>query len=464
MNDNENFDNSVDDTDLELSPLVGEETIDWNKRRVTSSFHKAGKRRKGPLQLTMILVVVLVFMTLHHHSSASLQEEESAYPPLKAFTSTHGVDGDSRSQPGQLRIDWSSVQPHSQLAKLLTAQRTDCSQPLKWYEPNLLGGLGNELRSYTLALCLAHQYQVRLYTPHFTFMDPSLVHEGDPSLLNPFFTTLELQCPGDVAVAQQQQQLPYKQLKKQRFDIWKKQIWMRNKDYPCASLLNQLPDYSNLDARATSLEAVFTAGLSQAVVEEAQRQHKRVFSNGVPPAEQLITVHVRWGDKATEMELVPMQEYIQAVYEIAEQQGLQPSDTHVFLATEDPKAVEAFNAGADERWTVYTDQFYYDFLPLRSNETQDVAAITHDNHGDVGLLAMGSLLVALEANHYVLTSASNWSRMMNLLRRTVVRAAACEGGFIEPGQPGFVERDCTSAVDLRKSDFWMEWDKEGNGV
>jgi hypothetical protein len=50
----------------------------------------------------------------------------------------------------------------------------------------------------------------------------------------------------------------------------------------------------------------------------------------------------------------------------------------------------------------------------------------------------GSLLVAMEANYFVLTTASNWSRLMNELRKN----------FVEPRC-----NNCTLMVDLK----YGEW-------
>ena len=58
--------------------------------------------------------------------------------------------------------------------------------------------------------------------------------------------------------------------------------------------------------------------------------------------------------------------------------------------------------------------------------------------GRAGVVALGSLLVAMEADDFVLTTASNWSRMMNELRKNVLDAL-CNG--------------CTSMVDLK----YGEW-------
>lgn len=377
-------------------------------------------------------------------------------------------------RPGQLRLDWEHVEPRSSVAREFTTLRNDCAprqnRSLMWFEP-CDGGLGCVLHSYAFAMCLAHREGIRFYTPDFLFFGPTAPEDSGSrrsvSAMNSFFTKLELQCPGDEERARQQQASPQKkdaQLIINR--LWKH----RKKTNVCESIMNR-PQYegvmSNIDMRAASIESMFTAGLSPAVVREARRQHALVFPDGAPPSERLITVHVRWGDKKSEMELVRMDEYIQAVYGIAATLGLEPHETHVYLATEDPAAVDAFRAAQHADWHVYVDQFHSDMLTFRDSATQGVADVIRNKEDDqpdhIGLWAMGSLLVSLESNHFVLTSASNWSRLINELRRTILQST-CPGGYIEPGHDAHGYPDCTSAVDLRKADFWLNLDADGNGV
>jgi hypothetical protein len=391
---------------------------------------------------------------------------DSSSGPEQEFN-TNSIFVPSRP-PGKLRLDWANIKPLSKIAHELTNQRTNCSLPLNYYEAGQ-GGLGNELHAYTFAMCLAHQMGVRLYTTKFYFMDPDVVQSprnpkrNSMSVLDSYFTNLELLCEGDEDVAQNQQMAPKKRMK---LDVWK--LWRkRGKTDVCASIMDR-PGfqgiYSNLDMRSSAIEAMFTAGLSPAIIDEAERQHTLVFPKGVPSSHQLITVHIRWGDKKNEMELVSIHDYIQSVYDVALAQNLKPNETHVFLATEDPVAVEAFQASMDPNWNLYIDQFFWDMLPHRNNVTQEVAGVANAGYGHVGLLAVGSLLVAMEANHYILTSASNWSRLINHLRRSIIRSH-CADGNIKPGDKPYNDQgDCTSAIDLRKSDFWLDLDFDGGGV
>jgi hypothetical protein len=63
--------------------------------------------------------------------------------------------------------------------------------------------------------------------------------------------------------------------------------------------------------------------------------------------------------------------------------------------------------------------------------------ITKELEGKPGLWAMGSLLVAMEANHFVLTTKSNWARLMNELRKNVMNPRC---------------GNCTTLIDLEEGE------------
>jgi hypothetical protein len=188
------------------------------------------------------------------------------------------------------------------------------------------------------------------------------------------------------------------------------------------------------------------ARVSSLVIQEAERQLNLVFKQGIPP--DLITVQIRWGDKQKEMKLVPAHDYVNCVQQILDRRNNPSSSSSsssssavsVYLATEDPKAVEAFRHAAPKEWTIHVDQYFHDMLPLRNetnvyNQGPKTARATN---GRAGLVALGSLLVAMEANDFVLTTASNWSRLMNELRKNVLDPQC---------------NKCTTMVDLK----YGEW-------
>lgn len=206
--------------------------------------------------------------------------------------------------------------------------------------------------------------------------------------------------------------------------------------------------------RAAATEYLFHRGLRPHVHEEVRRQIRQVFASGggagdaIPP--NLITVHIRWGNKAMEMELVEIDEYVAAVKKILRRRRqrigggigskrISPDssdDVHIYISTNEPTATDLFRKVAPRAWNVYGDAMVgtlSEFLPQtiqRSND-KDFAESTQ---GRAGTVQLASLLIAMEANDFVLTTGSNWSRLMDELRRNVVDPR-CD--------------NCTTLVDLQ---------------
>ena len=113
---------------------------------------------------------------------------------------------------------------------------------------------------------------------------------------------------------------------------------------------------------------------------------------------------------------------------------------NILLCTEDPKAEDAFRQAANSSWNICMDHFYTQFLPYRKDREVVMhlpSLITMELHGRPGLWALGSLLVAMEANYFVLTTKSNWARLINELRKNVVNPR-CD--------------NCTYLIDLEEGE------------
>ena len=189
--------------------------------------------------------------------------------------------------------------------------------------------------------------------------------------------------------------------------------------------------YSNV--RAATTKYLFTR-VSDIVQAEGERQLNILFGKlgtGVVP-KNLITVHIRWGDKHAEMELVPIAMYMKAIQQILDDRKAQKrrnerndveKDVHIYLATEDPQAYEEFMNAKPRHWNVYIDQYYVEMLSYRLEygaSNIHYYAAKGSLAGRNGLIAFGSLLVAMESNDFVLTTASNWSRLMNEIRKNII--------------------------------------------
>jgi hypothetical protein len=178
--------------------------------------------------------------------------------------------------------------------------------------------------------------------------------------------------------------------------------------------------------------------ISPIILQEAERQVGLLFGSSGVPAD-LITVHMRYGDKFWEMDLAAAEEYTAAVSQILIQRGQGHNRTaNIYLATEDPKALNAFRQAAEPGWKVYVDRTVPEldnYRPVRGNRA---SWTTRNTKGRAGLVALGSLLVALEANDFVLTTKSNWSRLMNELRKNLLDPRC---------------GNCTQMIDLRPGEW-----------
>ena len=102
-----------------------------------------------------------------------------------------------------------------------------------------------------------------------------------------------------------------------------------------------------------------------------------------------------------------------------------------------------FRSAAPASWNIFVDRSVVELVNHRPRRKglNHASYTTFNPRGRAGLVALGSLLVAMEAKDFVLTTASGWSRLMDELRRNVVDPQ-CSGG-----------NNCTTMIDLRPG-FW----------
>lgn len=345
-------------------------------------------RRRGALATTLVVLLVLVAVTRRKQLS---------------LVAIQPADIDALVR---LRRDWSSFTKLSPLAQHYKDIQSNCNLREKRNPFAKLGmGLGSELHRWTQALCESYSRNVRLRSTQrdtWTWLDQASCDATEAKEISPLYCyfpsaegTCKTQTPvASVSVASQ---------------------------VSCESLQASL-NLTTAHVRTAGIEFLF-ANVSPVVIAEAQRQLHLVFG-GKPVPKNLITVHVRWGDKVTsrEMKFVPIEDYIDAVKTLAKQRN--HGDTvSVFLATEDPKAVQQFQQKAPSDWNVYVDQYFYEVKHHRQMDTElwnQAVATSQQTKGRAGVLTLASLLVAMEANDYVFTTASNWSRLMNELRIAIL--------------------------------------------
>ena len=314
----------------------------------------------------------------------------------------------------RLRWDWTRLERHSELADRMVEHQKNCTRPLANFHYRNRFGLGSDLHVYSVAMCNALEagsFRVRTSLP-WIWLDHSTAdcNSNAESAMACYFPSAELQCPDDQESVKNFQN-HFSNMTRGRGRIKEE----------CPQLR---ATYGVPAIRAATTEFLFTR-ISASVQREALRQLSAVFAHHKTVPRNLITVHIRWGDKADEMKLLPISDYIKGVEQIL----LQPSraaeaqnndQVNIFLATEDPKALKEFRAAAPTTWNIYVDQYFYEMLPYRQEQYNGSPMMSQELNGRPGTVALGSLLVAMEANDFVLTTASNWSRLINELRRNVL--------------------------------------------
>ena len=328
----------------------------------------------------------------------------------------------------RLRHDWNYHPPQSHLAQLIHAHQTNCSNTkiATYYSDNNYG-MGSHVAVWSQGICQAMQQHRRLQTrnPIWLWLDQSkcdMTIQAQQSPWSCYFPMAEPFCP-QLLQQQQHPETPTVNLS----------IPRDHKRHSCHFFAKG--DTSQLQAfRAASTEVLFQR-VSLVVIAEAERQLGLLFGEKHPP-EDLITVHIRWGDKFWEMDLASIQEYLQAISNILiHHQGKQDNLTaNIYLATEDPRAAQEFQTAIPPGWKVYYDLTIAELSTYRPPKGNRASHMARNTHGRAGLVGLGSLLLAMEAKWFVLTTASNWSRMMDHLRTQIINPRC---------------NNCTVMVDLR---------------
>jgi hypothetical protein len=267
-----------------------------------------------------------------------------------------------------------------------------------------------------------------------------------------YFATSELNCPGDTEWARSNPEfILNSSLSKPNGNVVRR----------CPSIVGPQAAYNEEMLQLATIESLFTH-VTPKVQQEATRQLNLVFQGQTEIPKDLITVHIRWGDKVetfrnpkrtryAEMKKVEISDYIDAVQQILldkrrrhrhqkyiQKQGndeQKEMTANIYLATEDPAAVKEFKKAMPTGWNLFVDRFLSETQSHRVHEYNASPKLAQSMNGKAGLLALGSLLVAMESNDYVLTTESNWSQLMDEIRRSIIDPR-CDG--------------CTTAIDLRK--------------
>jgi len=173
--------------------------------------------------------------------------------------------------------------------------------------------------------------------------------------------------------------------------------------------------------RAASIQYVLSH-VNRSVYDAARATS--VYATMAASARPLVSVHVRWGDKYREMRLRPISDYVAGVRNVTRNTA---GPVDVFLTTEDRRAVDAFREAAPNEWRVL----------LYEAAVADVAKPAQQarNHTNSGFHSLVSLVLAMQATKFVVTSGSNWSRLMEELCLGADLASQCEIYDTTPWRP-----------------------------
>lgn len=325
---------------------------------------------------------------------------------------------------GTLRHDWSHHYPLlSTDAKMIEAAQTNCTSGIITNHLDNEFGIGSNVGRWSQSMCHALVAGVRLRThnPTWLWLDQTVCDLKNEAVESPWLCYLpraEARCrvEDSSSAAHEEQNLTV-------------DPGNRGK-YPC-SWINGKGAVRLKAFRAGSTEYMFQS-ISPVVIAEAQRQVGLLFGRKTP--DNLVTVHIRWGDKHHEMDLVNITSYVRAVSELLMEAYGHNRTANIYVATEDPVAAVEFKKAVPDGWNVFCDRTVEELSDFRPVDLNGASYMSKNTKGRAGLVGFGSLLVALEARLFVLTSKSNWSRLMDQLRMNIIDPRC---------------NSCTKKIDLR---------------
>lgn len=323
---------------------------------------------------------------------------------------------------GMLRHDWTAGTLFTPLAREIASNQLNCTKRVYFHRQNNWG-MGSDIHTWSQAVCNSMQHGAALLqlNEQWIWNDKKFCEAATTQPLQCYFNVFK-KCPGPVG----HPIMPFKH------------------DYDrCPKYITD--DKSRQEFRAAAMEFLFST-MNKKLVEEAETAMKEIFGkDGIP--KDLITMHLRWGDKKIEMKLVSEQEFATAIDELVGNYTI--AKPHIFITTESNHALTAMQAYVKKHrkdWTLYhyAPSVFETRLEPTSNTTLVHNPMNTARHtgGSIGRASLVSLLLALEAKYYVLTSGSNWSRLINELRLNVVN---------------HVCNNCTVMMDLREGYKDSNW-------
>jgi len=317
----------------------------------------------------------------------------------------------SEHQTNKLNHVWINRPLHSALAKEIQEHQSKCTPKVAhhWQQKS---GMGSDLHIWTQTICnsmQAGETLLQLDEP-WIWNDKSFCKEGNHTQPFSCYFNLQSHCPNSTNV---------------------------NHPAKWTNGWNMCPKYiKDMDSRqvfrAAAIEYLFS-NLHPRLVQEAEDAIKEVFgASGIP--QDMITLHLRLGDKHTEMKLVTPLEYYNAIDNFIDRHP-HLTDPHIYVTTESLDGLEKVQEQLKKHqktWKVH----YYAPAIFNSKEVISPMDMADKTQGSIGKHSIIALLLAMEARYYIMTSGSNWSRLIDELRKNVVDVQC---------------NKCTEMVDLRRA-------------
>ena len=332
------------------------------------------------------------------------------------------------------------------LAKYIEWHQSNTDFPIMTYDINRGFGMGSDIHQWSEKLCYALENGYRLRTVGNSWQWADQENCKD---------TLNLACytknknilyneniaNNRIALTVQSNETSYFKCRGDFKKLVSRMIVQKIKKYP-----DMLDTTSFI--RAASIEYLFggdgSNGLSDVLLKQMYAQIQKVFKKPDIPS-NLINVHIRWGDKKREMKLHNVEEYIDAVNDMIKIKNIvnlnKTTENNIYVSSDDTNAITSFKNEAPKNWNIFTDPIIDTILNIDSSKdpnAQNPYWFAHQTQGKMGLISLSSLLIACESNYHVLTTGSNWSRLMNEVRKNI-NDKHCNG--------------CTYMIDLEYGEY-----------
>ena len=199
---------------------------------------------------------------------------------------------------GTLRHDWTYHPPLSRYANMIQRHQSNCTIPLATHNVDNNFGIGSHLTLWGQSMCKAmHRgYRMHSYQPHWLWLDQEYC-DATQAQRSPFLCYF----PSSEFLCDHNKHHPSSTLPSSR-PVVPETEWTaihnltnpRDRKTQC-QLLKTSDKRQIQEWRAASTEYLFQR-VSPIIIQEAQRQAGLLFEGGIAPPD-LITVHIRWGDK-----------------------------------------------------------------------------------------------------------------------------------------------------------------------